>query len=72
MIRLDFRSNASARTRAMNLILRALPKDGKPVCYAALGIAGGEDAGPLVQDLIDMGSIRVVANDDMMLYARAV
>jgi len=72
VIRLDLRTDAAARARAFTLIMAALPADGSPVCYAPLGNAGGEEAGPLVQDLIDEGKIRCLAANDVMLYARAV
>lgn len=72
MIRLDLRTDAAARARALTLIMAALPADGRQVCYAALALAGGEEAGPLVQDLIDQGRIRCTAANDVMLYSRAV
>lgn len=71
MIRPDLRTDATARARAAMRIIAALPRDGSAVCYAPLGKAGGEEAGPLVQELIDQGRIRCTAGNDVTLYARA-
>lgn len=71
MIRPDLRTDAAARAHVTSLIIAALPNDGSAVCYAPLGKAGGEEAGPLVQDLINSGIIRCTAANDVTLYARA-
>ena len=70
MTRIDIRTPGPNRTRAMAMIMSALPRDGARVCYARIGMVAGEEVGPLVGDLIEDGRIACETVDGTMVYSR--
>lgn len=72
MRRIDIVSPGPFRDLACLAILEALPIDGRPVCYATLALAAGEDSGPIVGGLIDDGRIQMIERDGARLYARTM
>lgn len=55
---------------ARKAILAALPSDGGTVGYAAIGLAGGDQAGAIVGDLLAEGLVEVVTVEGALRYRR--
>jgi hypothetical protein len=74
MRRIDILTPGRQQIAARMAVMAALPEDGRPVGYAPLALAAiaCEDAGPIVEQLIEGGLITCSCVDGCMAYARTM
>lgn len=70
MRRVDILSPGTAQVAAIAAIMATLPTDGTAIAYPAIALAAGEDAGRLVEKLIQDGIIATDEIDHCMRYRR--